>query len=369
MLKFFVLLALLVVSDLSQGRMPVVRLAPESQWPIHQTTFIPAEKGLRDLQAPLNMMAASPKIEFVDRGGNVLDHCSGSVVSDSGTLLTAGHCVEQCLSASQAIRNEEGLRVVDRSRMNAVPCLVRVNGTIMSAEILASHDCRGEDRYKTGNSRVACKGLDFAVLKVDAKNLGQLQPCFQISSRVPSARSKVAAIGYPPVTARVVYKSGASDSNGKAQFLTTGTVIPFQNHCYHDVDPSSGEKPGNRSFGHPERAAILKRQVDSGDALQTTTDVLPGVSGAGLSDLNTFELVGVARSKILNSANVECVGSGFYTSTASILTALTKDYPQLDLDQVFRCEKNAFGSRNETKAPARTPPPGASPPSTSEASR
>jgi hypothetical protein len=335
----------------SWARMPFTSLPlPESH--ISKTNFIPAQEGLRDLRIPLNMLAATPKIEFVDANGKVLDHCSGSQVSDDGTLLTAGHCVEQCLRKANAIKIVGGISVVDRALLSSARCLVRINGRISQASVLASNDCRGKDRFREGSANVTCNGLDFAILKTDDPSLRD-QPCFHISSRLPVAGTGVAAIGYPPPTSREIYKSKARDSDGEGPFLTPGQTISYQEHCRTDVDKN--EKPRNLKPEDPLQRAAIKRHVVGGHVLQTTTDVLRGVSGAGLVDTNTYSLLGVARSYAGNTANVECIGSGYYTSTASVVAALNRDYPELNLMQTFRCENNAFAPQNETIIPGQVP--------------
>ena len=88
-------------------------------------------------------------------------------------------------------------------------------------------------------------------------------------------------------------------------------------------------------------------------------DVLKGVSGGSLNDRHTFELVGIARDFIYNSVDVECKGSGFYTSTKGIWSALEKDYSHLLDDETFHCEKNAFApsqSKDSTR-PIKAMPP------------
>ena len=330
---------------------PFISLQPP-QAHISKTNFIPAQEGLRDLRIPLNMLAASPKVEFVDANGKVLDHCSGSLVSDEGTLLTAGHCVEHCLRKANAIKLVDGISVVDRAHLSSARCLVRINGRISQASVLASNDCRGADLFRSGTVNVACNGLDFAVMKVDDPFLTE-QPCFQVSSGTPVARTGVAAIGYPPPTSREVYKSKARDSDGKGPFLTPGEIIPYQEFCRTEVDQN--EAPRDIRPESSSLRAAIKRQVVGGHVLQTTTDVLRGVSGSGLADVNTFSLVGVARSYASNNANVECVGSGYYSSTASIMAVLKKDYPSLNLRQTFRCVNNAFAPQIETIVPENMP--------------
>ncbi len=337
--------ALLFHASSSFAIMPFAQLQPPDGM-ISKAKFIPAQQGLVELKMPLNMLAATPKIELVNASGKVIDHCSGSIISDDGTLLTAGHCVEECLARGQALTKIDGISSVDRAKLSSVSCSVRINGQIIPAQILATNDCRGADRNAASTVNIQCKGLDYAVLKIDERFVKE-QPCFHVSEKTPAPGTGVAAIGFPPLTARQVYQPGARDADDDGPYLTPGETIAYQNFC-RTVNSTL-------EFKDQKFITATKPAVQAGHVLQTTTDVLRGVSGAGLVNVNNSTLVGVARSTIHNNPNKECVGSGFYSSTASILAAIRTDFPNLSLAETFRCEKKAFAPQNET-APANTKP-------------
>lgn len=357
-MKFMFWAALMAAADISFALPPVqnFNFTP----PIHKASYVAAEQGLRELNGPARLMETAPKIDILDKDGKVLDTCTANIVSDHGHILTAGHCFEICLRKAGLISVQDGISVVDRARLKDAGCSLRIGQNIAPVEILATNDCRGEDRFKEGNAKVKCNGADFAMVKLDP-SLMESRSCVQVArGPAPGPDAQVGALGYPPRTLREIKKSGAKDSRGDGQYLTTGKVIPFQPHCYMDIDgKKGGEQPKNWSFGNPQEVAAMKRQVEAGHLLQTTADVLRGVSGGGLADLNTYELVGIARGSVINNELAECVGSGFFTSTASILDYLKTEFPQVNLDQALDCRQNAFTpapAPGQSKAPARVQP-------------
>lgn len=321
-----------------------IALAQTSPQPVF---FIPAAQALKDLVLPLNAMAATPLLRIPGKTG--LDRCSSSVVSDEGNFLSAGHCIEDCLVKAGAIHDDEGITVVDRTRLTDLRCPMEINGKMTKVKVLATNDCRGNDKDKAGNSRVACKGLDFALLQEDDSHIRSGLPCYKVSETKPEPGQAAASIGYPAKTFRATLKNGAGDSDGQSEYFSLGKTVPFQNFCKPNKDTPA--PPLN--FGNPDRAAVLKRNIEAGDVIQTVgAEAIYEMSGGSLMDLQSHELVGVVRSSIGNSPYVECDGSSFHTSTYGILRYLKTEFPQLDLTRIFHCTSSLSSARAPAPAPA-----------------
>jgi hypothetical protein len=306
---------------------------------IQNADFLSPVETLGDLNLPLTAMAATPLIELMSEDGRLDARCTGNVVSDEGTLMTAGHCVQACLERAGVFEKKQGISHVNQEKMAQVKCKIRVNGKLTEAEVLATNDCRGPGEW-TNTSPKSC-GADFAFLKI--KDTGALGPagCFQVSGREIQAGAKVATIGYPYLTARARLKTGAKDSDGKSQFVSYGQTIPFTSRCSTEID-SDGGRPYAADMSRNMPVALYQERVRSGATLQTDVDITKGNSGGGLIDQATGEIVAIASSHVVLNQLRECKGASLFSSTREVREILARDYPRLDLGRTLRCEKKAL---------------------------
>jgi hypothetical protein len=131
-------------------------------------------------------VTATLELHMIDDGGRDYDQCTGTVVSDDGNVMTAGHCVERCLRDAGAIRQDENISIVDRERMAQMTCRISIDNITYDAKVLATSDCRSGDDNKSGNSHIKCSRLDLAILKV-ALPVGTA--CFAMARKTPVARN------------------------------------------------------------------------------------------------------------------------------------------------------------------------------------
>jgi hypothetical protein len=325
---------------------PIGPLAPAPS-DIHQASF----RAATEIEKSAGILAAMPRIVIQDEAGNVLDICSSNLVSKDGTLLTDGHCIDKCLQKAGAIHDVGGIPVVDQSQLSKTECYIRIGNKVSQAQILATNDCHGgRKKFLPGSGDVHCKGLDFAVLKLDSSVTGG--SCVQVSNQLPGPDRAVVGAGYSALTWRYFNKkSGVLDPYQESSYnsisLSEGTTIPIQNYCTIDPtglkDPSQG---GKREF-EPLFSDFLAREGQSGDIIQTSgAEFIQGGSGGGLLDRSSGELLGLAGEINWNSREYECKGGTFYTSTAGILKFMKEKYPELNQSQLFNCKKgtNAVGS-------------------------
>jgi hypothetical protein len=306
---------------------------------IQNADFLAPVETLGQLNLPLTAMAATPLIELLNVDGRVDARCTANVVSDAGTLMTAGHCVQACLERAGVFEKKQGISHVNQEKMAQVKCKIRVNGKLTEAEVLATNDCRGPAEW-TNLSPKSC-GSDFAFLKIkDTGVLGDAG-CFHVGGRETATGAKVATIGYPYVTARTRLRTAAKDSDGRSQYVSYGETIPFTDRCLTEIDSDRG-KPYAADMSRNMPVGLYSERVRTGATIQTNVDITKGNSGGGLIDQSTGEIVGIASSHVVLNQLRECKGASLFSSTREVREILARDYPRLDLGQTLRGEKKAL---------------------------
>lgn len=319
------------------GAFPV--LVPKTEdCRIQRVDFLEPVQTLTELNLPLTAMQGSPLIELLDEQGRLQARCSSNVVSDQGTLLTAGHCVEACLKNAGVFERSGSITKVNKEKLSAITCNIRVNGQPTAAEVLATNDCRGPGDWKNG-APAEC-GADFAVLRLSDPGVLKNAGCFHVSDRNPAAGARVATIGHPVATRRDVLKTAAKDSNGKDQFVSYGQTIKFSPTCSTEMDSDRSVPYETEMSKLP--VGLYSTRVNSGASIQTTVDITSGNSGGGLIDIATGELLGTASSNVFENRLRECKGASFFSSTREMSEIIKRDYPNLNLKRTFSCDKNAL---------------------------
>lgn len=287
---------------------------------LHRTNFLPSAEGLKAYQLPIRALAAAVKIELVNAQGKVFDHCSGMTVSQSGDILTAGHCFESCLSEANGYKSSSQGSVVDEQVLTSLKCSVRINGQPLDASLLAVSNCRLAERFKSGSSKV-CNGLDYALINVNIKSTD----CLPLGDRQVGVGSDVATFGFPTKTYRAYNEVGGRDSDGESQFATGGKTISPRPYC--------NQKNGSQTRQVPFRAdrwPHMERWLNDGTMVQTEeVDLVGGVSGSGLIDLEAGEVVGVAAAAMVNDNFATCSGGSFFVSSRAIFADVAQRFPSV----------------------------------------
>jgi hypothetical protein len=293
-------------------------------------------------------MASSPSFKLLDEEGHVLEQCSAGIVSDDGHILSQGHCLEKCLARAHLYKDSPDGSVVDKSKLANLKCTLSINDKKMEAHVLAINDCASFDEANFKTVTPVCNGLDYVLLKVDAKDLADFT-CLKINKSVLARDTPVAALHLPGErTLREAYRQGAHwyDTNGKTQVMSLGNVIAPQRTCNLKIDPQDrGQpQPGPVALGTARSTDALMNYVQLGTLVQTTVDILHGSSGGTLMN-SQGQIVGTASMFISvqshQSIMMECEGSTFFTPLSAVWPDIQKRFPNLDLDSAVNCSRKS----------------------------
>ena len=339
------LLAILSIFTLDAQAVPRVSLAPQKECLIQRAEFVPAMDELARLNLPMHILSASPMI-FVGSSKGV-ERCSAAIVSDQGHILTAGHCIDQCLRDNNAYTQSGGFHTVNTEVLSQVKCQIVVNNKKVDVKVLATNDCPTPE-WTSAKAPKSCRGLDYAILELDPPILSQ-QPCFRTSRRHPGPGQTVMAVGFPKASNRKSNKASARDADGKSQFISTGKTISAQDTCEMSVDNKSvissiftgKETAGPKTLGDEQIKFALER-VNSKGLIQTTADILQGSSGGPLINRYSGQLIGVASffAGGRHGDTAECKGAAFFSSAATMVEEIESKFPAAL--PALNCDKNSF---------------------------
>lgn len=300
----------------------------------HDIIFQAPEEGLDELNLPATLARTATHYEVLDDLGRLLDRCTASVVSDSGHLLTAGHCLENCLKPQRVYTGDAPVKA---AALIGKSCNIRINGATHKLPVMAINGCPGEGRWGP-----RCTGLDYAVL--DASGLkDQFPACVSVSKASPKVTDKALALSYPELNERT-FKGGQKYQREVAdQVSSLGHVVAAQDHCLLEGQETN---LNTGAFTMP----IVRRWIENQHILQTDIDILHGSSGAGLIN-SQGELIGIARmfNKRLHNKNQECKGATLFTNAPSAVQQIKASLPSETAKQVFNCDQNHFLKTKKTQ--------------------
>jgi hypothetical protein len=293
---------------------------------IQKAEFTPAPQAVRELALPVHILAATPKIEFLDRDGKVIDHCSAVMTSDAGHMYTAGHCVEACVEAGGAYQSGTEVKTVDKAKLAEVQCAVKINGAAATLSILAVSNCGRHERINL--PREKCPGPEYAIVKTPFV----ASACLKQAAQIPEEGATMYSAGFPQASYRDVLNGSRKDSDGVNQFISAGQVLKANPECVRDGK--------TLKFPEGQQKKSLMQAVKDGDLMQTTVDILGGSSG-GPSINGDGDITGLASMMIINHEVGECKGSTFFSPIKTIRDQVAKDYPELDLRATINCDKKS----------------------------
>lgn len=289
-MKILVFAAFLGVIS-AQPRPPRPSLAAPSPL-VTKIQFFPAAEKLKEKGGEEALQAV---VHFGRKTAG--DSCAGAIVSDTGEILTARHCIDDCLFDWT---EKEGY--VKKKPPHT--CKRFIDGQEHELEIeVPPIECPNEieRKFKQELSSMCSRfpTSDWAILRTK-KPLHRSFKCLGIDSQKPKVTDSVFALGFPIATNRP-----EGNSTPGALNYSEGEVVE-EDRCEF-----VGKPPANRRTGialPPNQLPEFREAY-----LQTTSDSLPGSSGGPLLNARSFELLGVASfGNTDNSDSQECKGASFY---------------------------------------------------------
>lgn len=231
--------------------------------------------------------------------------CSGSYISDSGHIATAGHCLDQCMFGEQnSIQNTTG------------KCELNINGTMTSVRILSMASCtqrqiRQANAQMEGFDPSCANQSDVAI--VIAENRPENFACLAMAQGEVDSED-LFTMGIPNRTRR----GDGFDSDGSTLQFSTGRIFPkSETSCIVGANGILTDRifgrhqPGNR-LSLPELSVRILGQHD----VRTTIDGVNGNSGGPLMNEHA-EILGVGSARLFNQqrdlSKVSCLGTMLFS--------------------------------------------------------
>lgn len=253
--------------------------------------------------------------------------CTGSVISDSGLLLTAAHCAPRCLES--ATTQIDGIPVIDPIKARALTCQIGTS----QYRVRATSTCDSNaDATAKARNLPHCTGAgDFLVLEPLRKNTS---PCLPVSRTVPETETRLMAAGYVGKTER---RTGNSEpqmnADGKGISLSFGKRTN-QESCQVVASRDTKE------IGKEYRLFPMRSEY-----MQTDLDASGGMSGGPVLNQN-LEIVGLVSIGPAGAKFRQCQGGTFISPIKEILSTIRAQ--GLDADEMFRCESKKLKMFTET---------------------
>lgn len=246
-------------------------------------------------------------------------HCSASVISKKGHILTTSHCLDNCRMnwppEEGGKLNKESSSFIQKTHRKGKYCSLNINGKDTFAEVIVMNPCEIEELYnevieKKKSPKECMDANDIAVLKVDPALVSN-EYCTEISFEKVPLNAGVAAVGYPRQTSRNIRNTG--DSNGVDVHGSFGRTVRWK-YC---------ELNNTKKRHTLDKSVLLWRDAFHGKLIQATTDIVQGSSGGPLIDAKG-RIVAVTSGYISSQHGPEsvCAGSSLFASVQSLEKSL-----------------------------------------------
>jgi hypothetical protein len=231
-------------------------------------------------------------------------------------LLTASHCIEQCLNSNEK---------------NSPPkyerhCPIKINGQTVYFNLIKARDCTWEQFEKAQRDveknnplnefqKNCLKSPDVAVLK-PILPITFMFKCLTTAKTLPKLGESVTAFGFPKQTSRPVKQDKREQRfNGNApgyQLVASSGKVINQKNCRRVSLGKENETP-----------SLDQMNFQYTSNIQTTVDIYYGSSGGALIN-SSGEIVGVASLfDKAHSSFEECEGSTFFAPIDKFLESLS----------------------------------------------
>ncbi len=311
-----------------------------------QAKFYPTDT--QEISIPSGVQTAiNASIKYSFEYDNHSAHCSATVISPEGIILTARHCIDSCLKEKRRIKNisigpnsRDEYLVYDHAPGDQCPILLPTGentAIYASAEVLALGQAEipnplavrfdvPEKYFTLLDHGIAFLSGDFAILRVPELK-GSV--CAPVSEKEIKPGTKIWTASYPGKSTRLDH-----NSDGINKFVSYGeakeSTLTGENPTVLEIVEAAKE--------HPELLDIFRDSFDLPHLIISDVDFIGGSSGSGLFD-EEGNLVG------LNSSG-SSTPSKYYKDTSISLrlswirAVLEANYPDLKFSKLFNCERN-----------------------------
>ena len=304
---------------------------------LSKVDFLKPQTALAEFGRPLALTTAMAKITILTEMPGLPGafntagaRCTGSYISDDGHILTASHCLDDCLF------NDNGKPKMPEGVSSPPQCRILIGDSTepIKFEVTKANSCsmsvrsalRKNIAHATPLTPKACQDgnlADVAILKPVRKPKDF--SCLSLASAPPQLGNPLISLSYPRETFRAANdRPDAKDANGTSLYFSSGRII---NEATCERTITNPSKIG--AIFQPTITVIrpLAPQIRdiNPDLFQTTVDSEYGSSGAPLLNEND-EIVGVI-SKDDNKASTpenECRGATFGQPTNMLTDTLSR---------------------------------------------
>ena len=281
--------------------------------------------------------------------------CSSTVVSDSGLILTAAHCMNDCVKDA---KNRVDDSFVDSEKK--AHCQIFINGIQTDVTVKLIGRCSPDDLVQLVTEKKASLktkrtlkyancAVDDELAIIDPQNKDINSKCLPISFVSPEVGEALGTQGYPSKTTR---QSTDQEIQGGPKD-TPGEILTWSNGTRVISDTCDIEYRFHNQLVTEKAPLGVARQLRT-RLIQTSIDIVPGSSGGPLLN-EQGEVVGVASAfaafsrtidlqKPASANEFECRGSSFFTPLSRLKTMIAKQNPQLASQlkcETHRATKNA----------------------------
>jgi V8-like Glu-specific endopeptidase len=289
--------------------------------------------------------AVQASIRLFDSGSE----CSGSVISPDGYVITALHCVQQCIS-DQKLGAELEFPTFEGRIFSAIAKPL-ANNRCEGAQITVEDGSQNSKTYQAIRlvalgrgftefndlkvmsassaevKKIAESDLDYVVLKIEDLNRDRLG-CIPTAKKADAVGSRVWSIGFPGANSG---RAGGLSSDGRSELVSYGRRL-------QDVSQNEFFRASNLT---PEHRARLMAMYLSPGLLVSNMDIYSGESGSMVLN-SQGQLQGVTTSVALpgegnTNADKYIQGSGLAIDIQAIRQDLRAKHGSALEKQIFNC--------------------------------
>ena len=283
--------------------------------------FVNPEAGLPFVAQSENLKFAVARLD-TPFDGKETEGCSAVIISDSGLMLTASHCLDSCrfLASGKPFKRSTEKQIckfIIRNVLQEVEVLKAATCPLkMKMDYLEKSDLERKAAKEFPESCHGSQIMDYALIQPLNKKLLSKFGCVSVAKRPAAIRESVFLLSYPRATFRAKNeRPEAQDSEGFRLMFSAGKVIESPK-CVTSKAPGFFSRliNGAKKISEEHYLEFLDLFGASLNSyIQTTVDAVVGSSGGPLFNLQgeVVAVTSLSGSEFQDEKN-ECRGSTFF---------------------------------------------------------